>query len=120
MTREINLYPCESVYLITKYDYSTLIKYATLIIKDKNDDDYFYLYDDIEKIIDISIMPNYIKDDWIKYNKKEINISLLNSVIKDCNEKLEDNLFTEKEFYYKDTLELFKLLKRDLLLKGLL
>jgi hypothetical protein len=119
MEREINLSPWKSIYLFTKYDFHNLINYATLITQSPAND-YFYFYEDVEKIIDVSMMPNYIKEDWLNYNKKELNISLLNAAVKDCQEKLEAIVNQEKETNYKNTLELFKSIRRELILKGLI
>ena len=119
MEREINLSPWKSIYLFTKYDFHTLINYATIIIQNPSDD-YFYFYHDIEKIIDVSLMPNYIKEDWLNYNKKELNILVLNACIKDCQEKLEVVTNQEKERSYKKTLETFKSIRREIILKGII
>lgn len=119
MERRINLSPWKFVYLFDKYSNQTLINYATLIIQNPSDD-YFYLYDDYEKILDISIMPDYIKEDWLNYNKKELNISVLNACVKDCNKKLDTIVNIEEESFYREKVELFKLLRRDLILKGLI
>ena len=49
MDRNINLFPWENVSITTNYEHHTLIEKASIIIN--NGDDYFYLHDDIEKII---------------------------------------------------------------------
>jgi type I restriction-modification system DNA methylase subunit len=56
-------------------------------------------------------MPIYIKEDWIKYNKKELSISLINEQIKKIN-----NEFNQ----FEEELGLLYSLRRDLILKGLI
>jgi hypothetical protein len=123
MNREINLKPWNQVCLITKYEHHTLINNATVLIE--NGGDYFYIHDDIEKVIDVSQMPEYIKGDWINYNKKPINISVLNQMIKDY-EKGRQNLLQDRGTMYEykeptddeleDLINLLKSLRRDLII----
>ena len=120
MNREINLKPWNEVCLITKYEHHTLINNATILIE--NSGDYFYIYDDIEKVKDVSQMPEYIKEDWINYNKKTLNIPVLNQMIKSYENQLKSGL--ERPFSLSepsdDELEnlisLLKSLRRDLII----
>lgn len=116
MIREINISPWKPVHLSTRYDHHTLINYATLITQNTSDD-YFYFYDDIEKIIDVSLMPNYIKEDWLNYNKKELNIAVLNSCISNCIEKIDTEPYSEEN---QKSLETLKLIRREHIIKGLI
>jgi len=56
-------------------------------------------------------MPNYIKEDWVKYNKKSLSLSLLNEQIK----KL-----TNDNDQFEDELNLLKSLRRELIIKGII
>lgn len=113
----ISLHPWNGIFYFTKYDHHTLINYATLIATSTNGE-YFYFYDDIEMIEDISKMPEYIKLDWLNHNKKPINISVLNACIKECQELFESTI--DEDNKYQKLLELFKSLRRDLIMSGLI
>jgi hypothetical protein len=77
--RSINLSPWKEISISTELQHHTLINIATIIIGD--DEDYYIIEEDIEKIMDVSSMPSYIKEDWIIYNKKELNQQVLNKHI---------------------------------------
>lgn len=120
MNRDINLKPWNEVCLITKYEHHTLINNATVLIE--NSGDYFYIHDDIEKVKDVSQMPEYIKEDWINYNKKSLNIPVLNQMIKSYENQLNTGL--ERPFSLsepsddelEDLVNLLKSLRRDLII----
>lgn len=120
MNRDINLKPWNEVCLITKYEHHTLINNATVLIE--NGGDYFYIHDDIEKVKDVSQMPEYIKEDWINYNKKPLNIPVLNQMIKSYENQLNSGL--ERPFSLsepsddelEDLINLLKSLRRDLII----
>jgi hypothetical protein len=120
MNREINLKPWNEVCLITKYEHHTLINNATVLIE--NSGDYFYIHDDIEKVKDVSQMPEYIKEDWINYNKKPLNIPVLNQMIKNYENQLNSGL--ERPFSLtdpsddelEDLINVLKSLRRDLII----
>lgn len=120
MNRDINLKPWNEVCLITKYEHHTLINNATVLIE--NGGDYFYIHDDIEKVKDVSQMPEYIKEDWVNYNKKSLNIPVLNQMIKSYENQLNSGL--ERPFSLseptddelEDLLNLLKSLRRDLII----
>ena len=118
MNREINLKPWNQVCLITKYEHHTLINNTTVLIE--NSGDYFYIHDDIEKVIDVSQMPEYIKGDWINYNKKPLNISVLNQMIKDYEHRINfERPYLEiepKSDELEDLINLLKSLRRDLII----
>ena len=120
MNRDINLKPWSEVCLITKYEHHTLINNATVLIE--NSGDYFYIHDDIEKVKDVSQMPEYIKEDWINYNKKPLNIPVLNQMIKSYENQLNSGL--ERPFSLSEPsdeelenlINLLKSLRRDLII----
>lgn len=101
---------------ITEYDHHTLILFATIIFEDSGD--YFYIKDDVDKIDDVSRMPQYIKEDWLNYNKKLLNISVINKQIKSL------EIILEKRRPYdpkdEDTLAELKSIRRDLIIKGII
>ena len=120
MNRDINLKPWNEVCLITKYEHHTLINNATVLIE--NGGDYFYIHDDIEKVKDVSQMPEYIKEDWINYNKKPLNIPVLNQMIKSYENQLNSDLerpfsLTEpSDDELEDLVNVLKSLRRDLII----
>jgi hypothetical protein len=120
MNRDINLKPWNEVCLITKYEHHTLINNATVLIE--NSGDYFYIHDDIEKVKDVSQMPEYIKEDWINYNKKPLNIPVLNQMIKSYENQLNSDLerpfsLTEpSDDELEDLVNVLKSLRRDLII----
>jgi hypothetical protein len=120
MNRDINLKPWNEVCLITKYEHHTLINNATVLIE--NSGDYFYIHDDIEKVKDVSQMPEYIKEDWINYNKKPLNIPVLNQMIKSYENQLNSDLerpfsLTEpSDDELEDLINVLKSLRRDLII----
>ena len=77
---------------------------------------------DIEKVKDVSQMPEYIKEDWINYNKKPLNIPVLNQMIKSYENQLKSGL--ERPFSLsepsddelEDLISLLKSLRRDLII----
>lgn len=116
--RIIYLHPWEEVFKFSKYDTHTMISFVTLIAKDTKDD-YYYFYDDIDKLGDISRMPLYIKEDWLNYNKKELNISVLNVCIKECKDLLDNPPTIEDEHVYQQQFNLLNSIRRDLIIKGI-
>ena len=65
--RSINLSPWKEISISTEIQHHTLIDIATIIIGD--DEDYYIIEDDIEKVMDVSSMPHYIKEDWINLDR---------------------------------------------------
>ena len=62
-------------------------------------------------MFDVSQMPIYIKEDWIKYNKKSVSLSLLNEQIKKLTNDFDQ---------FEEELNLLKSLRRDLIIKGII
>jgi hypothetical protein len=92
------------------FEHHTIIEMGTIFIS--NGDDHFYLYDEVEKMIDVTKMPNYISEDWVNYNKKELNIKILDKHIKEFLEIGQ----TDAEFIANE----LKSIKRDLILRKLI
>jgi hypothetical protein len=116
MNRVINLSPWNKISISIKVQHHTLIDMATIIIY--NDDDYFYIEDDIEKIMDVSYMPHYIKEDWINYNKKELTNDIIDNHIKVYTDKYESQ-YPPNEKVEKTLIKL-KSIKRHLTIKNII
>lgn len=121
--RNVNLDPWELISIDITIEHHTITKMVSLIIC--NESEYFYLYDEFEKIKDVSIMPAYIKDDWVNYNKKDLNIAVLNKHIqtseKSLREQIEATPFKDdKEREMEETVQTLKALRRDLIIKGVI
>jgi hypothetical protein len=107
--RKINLYPWKEITLSTNIDNHTLFEIFTILIE--KDGEYFFIIDEVEKIFDVSQMPNYIKEDWIKYNRKELSISVINEQINKLNNDFD---------LFVDEINLLKSLRRSLIINGVL
>lgn len=108
MKREINVSPWSHVTTTQKIDHHTLDEVFTILIE--KDGDYYFIVEECEKVFDVSQMPNYIKEDWINYNKKTLSLSLLNEQIKK---------YTNDFGQFEDELNLLKSLRRDLIINGI-
>lgn len=117
MNRKINLDPWEVIFLKSKLEHHTLKYIATTIIENRSGQ-IFYIEDDIEKIEDVSSMPNYIKEDWINYNKKELSDKFIDEqigfLIKEV--KLNQSMYLE----YEEMIQKLKSIKRELKIKKIL
>lgn len=109
MKREINVSPWNHITTSQKIDNHTLDEIFTILIE--KDGEYFYIVEECQKVFDISQMPIYIKEDWIKYNKKSVSLSLLNEQIK---------RYTNDFDQFEEELSLLKSLRRDLIIKGII
>ena len=124
MERKINLENIISS--IEFYDYASLNKMVNLIIESNNT--YYFIEDELEKVIDVTQMPSYIQLDWFKYNKKDLNLSMVNKHIKYLKESIEDlytkNMSIQKnieiEQQIQQVLEKVFLIRRDLIINGIL
>ena len=114
--RTINLSPWKEISISTETQHHTLIDIATIIIG--NDEDYFIIEDDIEKVIDVSSMPHYIKEDWINYNKKELNQKVIDKHIAVYTDKSEMKYPPDKEI--EEIISNLKSIKRHLLIKKII
>jgi hypothetical protein len=109
MKREINVSPWKHITTTSKINNYSLDNYFTILIE-KNGE-YFFIVEEEQKVFDVSQMPNYIKEDWIKYNKKDVSLSLLNEQIK----KL-----TNDYDQFEEELSLLKSLRRELIINGII
>jgi hypothetical protein len=109
MKREINVSPWNHITTSQKTDNHTLDEIFTILIE--KDGEYFYIVEECQKVFDISQMPIYIKEDWIKYNKKYLSLSLLNEQIK---------RYTNDFDQFEEELSLLKSLRRDLIIKKII
>lgn len=115
MERKISL--IDTISIIIFYDISSLDKMANLILQ-KNDD-YFFIQEEYEKLVDITQMPDYIKNDWIKYNKKDLNLLTINKHIEYL--KKSDTLQSIEQFEKNERLlESLISIRRDFIIKGIL
>jgi hypothetical protein len=118
MDRKINLNPLIKVSSVTWFDGNILENITNIIVK--KDDNYFYIQDELEKIKDVSAMPIYIKEDWLKYNIKDLNMFVINRHIEEINKKI-DTLITH--MYIKENeeiLDLLKSIRRDFIINGII
>lgn len=117
---QVNLFPWKIISHTDFYELNPFEKVSTIIIE--NNGKYFFLEDEYEKIFDISKMPDYIKKDWINYNKKDLNLSILNKEIKKLEDDLDKVTIYEKSevFDEKETIKLLKSLRRDMIINGLI
>jgi hypothetical protein len=111
MKREINVSPWKHITTTSKIKINnySLDNYFTILIE--KDGEYYFIVEEEQKVFDISQMPNYIKEDWIKYNKKSVSLSLLNEQIK----KL-----TNDYDQFEEELSLLKSLRRELIINGII
>lgn len=114
--RSINLSPWKEISISTEVQHHTLIDIATIIIG--NDEDYYIIEDDIEKVMDVSSMPHYIKEDWINYNKKELNQKVLDKHIAVYTDKSEMQYPPDREI--EEIISTLKSIKRHLLIKKII
>ena len=108
MKREINVSPWNHITTTSKINNYSLDNYFNILIE--KDGEYHFLVEEEQKIFDISQMPIYIKEDWIKYNKKSLSLSLLNEQIAKYN----------NDFEFEEELSLLKSLRRELIINGII
>jgi len=109
MKREINVSPWNHITTTSKINNYSLDNYFTVLIE--KDGEYFFIVEEEQKLFDVSQMPNYIKEDWIKYNKKSVSLSLINEQIK----KL-----TNDYDQFEEEINLLKSLRRELIINGII
>lgn len=114
-SRTINLSPYKEISLTRRTIHHTLVDEATIIVE--HEDEYYVIQDDIEKVRDISQMPSYIKEDWLKYNRKELTNQILDSHIKYYIDK------SEMQYPNEEILEVvytLRAIKRQLIIKNII
>lgn len=109
MKREINVSPWNHLTTTSKINNYSLDNYFTILIE--KDGEYSFLVEEEQKIFDISQMPKYIKEDWIKYNKKTLSLSLINEQIKKLTNDFDQ---------FEEEITLLKSLRRDLIIQGII
>ena len=114
--RMINLSPYKEISITYRTLQHTLVHEATIIIEDG--DDYYMIQDDREKIEDVSQMPYYIKEDWIKYNRKELTTQVLDWHILKYTDDHEAQWPRDREV--EEILNLLKSIKRHQMIKKIL
>lgn len=111
---------------IDYYDNQSLKRFNHIVYK--KDDDVVILIDDSEKINDVSKMPNYIQEDYLKYNSREIEEGDINILIRKlewwCGMGNDDTggqmPSAEKYEEYMGKIQILKNIKRDIKIKKLL
>lgn len=111
MERKINLSPFIEVSYLINYDHHSLNRVASVLFQN-SDSNYFFIEDELEKIYDVCQMPDYIKLDWINYNKKEIKISIINKHIKYYSKMETDDV--------DEILMNLKEIRRELIINGII
>lgn len=108
----LDLKPWKIISSYSRYD-NNLTLITSLILEDEVGD-YFFIKEDHYKISDVSKMPYYIKEDWIKHNTKRLNILTINEHIKEISTNGIINDDNEK------VIEELKIIRRDLIIKGII
>jgi hypothetical protein len=81
---------------------------------------YLIINDLKDKIEDIIKMPDYIQNDWIKYNSKDLKLSDIDMCTNICIERINRNIkYIDKDEYF-EKINTLKNLKRHLVLQNLL
>jgi hypothetical protein len=107
--RTLDITPYKGISITKRTIHHTLIEEITIICE--YDGDYWVIQDDMEKVLDVCGMPAYIKDDWYKYNRKELSDKILTQHIKEYEEKLNWEWPPREEV--KESLDTLKAIKRD-------
>ena len=111
---------------IDYYDNQSLKRFNHIVYK--KDDNVVILIDDSEKINDVSKMPHYIQEDYLKYNSREIEERDINILIRKlewwCGMGNDDTggqmPSAEKYEEYIVKIQILKNIKRDIKIKKLL
>lgn len=120
-SRDINLSPFNLISQLSRFDHHTITEISNCLVE--LDGIYFIINDETEKLSDISRMPLYIKEDWLNYNKKPIDISTVNKHIEFVEKWIKyplssiDTLHSE---YWEELLKTLKSLRRELIINGIL
>ena len=119
MERRIHLYPYKEISMTRKTIHHTLVDEVTIIVE--KGDDYYFIQDDIEKIMDISSMPHYIKEDWLNYNKKDITQKIVDQHIIEYTDRYDYQYpVNNKDDSVGEALSTLKSIKRHLLIKKII
>ncbi len=122
MTKTINFESINTISIVSEYNHQTIYEESSLIFE--KDGNYFFIFDENEKLQDVSQMPDYIKSDWINYNKTELSIKEINRHIKYYNSILENEKWVFSSYKeckeYEDLLSKLINIRRDLIINGLI
>jgi len=119
MDRVVNLNPWKEISIIRKVQHHTMIDIATIVIS--NNGEFFYIKDDIEKIFDVSCMPNYIKEDWVNYNKKDLTINIVDEHIRKYVDLRDSEVYLEvTNQTYDDVISELQSIKRNLIISKII
>ncbi len=116
MERKINLSPFLEVSILINYDHHSLNRMTSVIFQ--NESGYFHIEDELEKVYDVCQMPDYIKLDWINYNKKNIAISVINKHIAYYNKLIDE--YGGYDQNTEDLLVKLKSIRRELIINGII
>jgi hypothetical protein len=120
MERKINLSPFLEVSILINYDHHSLNRMTSVIFQ--NESGYFHIEDELEKVYDVCQMPDYIKLDWINYNKKSISIPVINKHIAYYTKLDKKNKFDAYQDSYdnEELLISLKSIRRELIINGII
>jgi len=116
MERKINIENIVSMISFTDYD--TMKNIVNIILQ--IEDNFFFIEDEYDKVVDVSQMPDYIKTDWFIYNKKELNLSSINKHVMILTKSLENLKSIQEEEKIEQNLEKLKSIRREFIIKGIL
>lgn len=108
------------------YDSQTLVRINHIIYL--NDNEYMILIDDAGKIQDVSKMPSYIQDDYLRHSSTYISEEQINILIKKLewwcgfgNDEVQGQMPSVNKYEeYMEKIDILKNMKRDLKIKKLL
>lgn len=116
-------FPYEYLLHIEEFDFTSQSRVINLIFK--FEENYLILTDFFDKVMDVDMMPDYIKKDWLRNNSRDITLldvkrikGIINHIL--C---LDDDAREPDERVYKvfrKHLDNIKIIERDLKIKGLL
>ncbi len=94
----------------------------------RKDNIVFILIDDAGKVKDVSYMPSYIQDDYVKYRSREIEESDINKLVSKLewwcgfgNDETQGQMPTSEKYdEYMEKIGILKNIKRDIKIKKLL
>lgn len=125
MSDSVNFIP-EFLMSIDWYDNQTLVRINHIIFLNKKE--YMILIDDAGKIQDVSKMPNYIQEDYIKHKSASVSEEQINILIRKLewwcgfgNDETQAQIPSDIKYEeYMSKIQLLKNIKRDLKIKRLL
>jgi hypothetical protein len=125
MSDSVNFIP-DFLMSIDWYDGQTLVRVNHIIFLNKKE--YMILIDDSKKILDVSKMPNYIQEDYIKHKSTFVSEEQINILIRKLewwcgfgNDETQGQIPSDIKYEeYMSKIQLLKNIKRDLKIKRLL